>query len=44
MVLWLTIGAIAAGQHHYFNGGNTNYAKVGTITASILAGPLNIWG
>jgi len=44
VLLWLIIGAIAAGQRHYFSGGNTNCAKVGTITATILAGPLNYLG
>jgi hypothetical protein len=44
LLLWLIIGAIAAGQRHYVSGGNTNCAKVGTITATILAGPLTTWG
>jgi hypothetical protein len=44
VLLWLIIGAIAAGQRHYLSGGNTNCAKVGTITATILAGPLNYLG
>jgi membrane protein YdbS with pleckstrin-like domain len=44
VLLWLIIGAIAAGQRHYFSGTNTNCAKVGTITATILAGPLNYLG
>ena len=44
VLLWLIIGAIAAGQRQYFSGGNTSCAKVGTITATILAGPLNYLG
>ena len=44
LVLWLIIGAIAAGQRHYFSGSNTNCAKIGTITVTVLAGPLNYLG
>jgi hypothetical protein len=35
---------IAAAQRHYFSGSDTNCAKVGTITVTILAGPLNYLG
>jgi hypothetical protein len=44
VVIWLVIGALAAGQRHYFSGSNTNCAKVGTVTVTILAGPLNYFG
>jgi nitric oxide reductase large subunit len=44
LVVWLVIGVIAAGQRHYFSGSDTNCAKVGTITVTILAGPLNYVG
>ena len=44
LVIWLIIGAVAAGQRHYFNGSNTNCAKVGTIALTIVAGPLNYVG
>jgi hypothetical protein len=44
LVIWLIIGAVAAGQRHYFNGSNTNCAKVGTIALTIAAGPLNYVG
>ena len=44
VVLWLVIGAIAAGQRHYYSGNKTNCAGVGTITVTILAGPLNYVG
>jgi hypothetical protein len=44
VVIWLVIGALAAGQRHYFSSADTNCAKVGTITVTILAGPLNYLG
>ncbi|MCW2944176.1 MAG: hypothetical protein JWR24_893 [Actinoallomurus sp.] len=44
LVVWLIIGALAAGQRHYYSGSNTNCAKVGTIALTIVAGPLNYLG
>jgi membrane protein YdbS with pleckstrin-like domain len=44
LVLWLIIGAIAAGQRHYYSGSTANCAKAGTIAVTILAGPLNYVG
>jgi hypothetical protein len=44
VVVWLVIGALAAGQRHYFSGSSANCAKVGTITLTVLAGPLNYVG
>ena len=44
LVIWLIIGAIAGGQRHYYNGSNTNCAKVGTIALTFAAGPLNYVG
>jgi hypothetical protein len=44
LVVWLIIGVVAAAQRHYFSGSATNCAKVGTITVTILAGPLNYVG
>lgn len=44
LVVWLIIGAIAAGQRHYFSGSADNCAKNGTIGVTILAGPLNYVG
>jgi hypothetical protein len=43
LVIWLIIGALAAGQRHYYSG-NANCAKAGTIAVTILAGPLNYTG
>jgi membrane protein YdbS with pleckstrin-like domain len=44
LIVWLIIGAIAAGQRHYYSGSDTNCAKSGTIAVTILAGPLNYIG
>lgn len=44
LIVWLAIGAIAAGQRGYYNGSKTNCAKFGTVTATVLAGPLNYVG
>ena len=43
LVIWLIIGALAAGQRHYYSG-NANCAKAGTIAVTIPAGPLNYTG
>ena len=44
LVVWLAIGAFAAWQRDYFKSDNTNCAKAGSITLTILAGPLNYVG
>jgi hypothetical protein len=44
LVVWLIIGAVAAGQRNYYSGSSANCAKAGTITVTILAGPLNYVG
>ena len=45
VLIWLIIGAIAAGQRGYYNNaGNANCAKAGTILVTIVAGPLNYLG
>jgi hypothetical protein len=44
LVVWLIIGAIAAGQRHYYSGGTASCAKTGTILVTIIAGPLNYVG
>jgi hypothetical protein len=43
LVVWLVIGAFAAGQRHYY-GGSANCGKASTIVVTILAGPLNYVG
>jgi hypothetical protein len=44
LLIWLIIGAIAGGQRHYYDSSTTNCAKAGTITVTVLAGPLNYVG
>jgi hypothetical protein len=44
LVIWLIIGAIAAGQRGYFEGSDTNCAEAGNIVITIIAGPLNYVG
>ena len=44
LVVWLIIGAVAAGQRHYYSGSTTNCAKTSTIAVTIIAGPLNYVG
>jgi hypothetical protein len=44
LIIWLIIGAIAAGQRNYYTSSSENCAKAGTIIVTILAGPLNYVG
>ena len=44
VLVWLLIGALAAGQRHYFAGKNDSCAKAGTVVVTVLAGPLNYVG
>ena len=44
VVIWLLIGAIAAGQRHYYSTSSADCAGAGTIAVTILAGPLNYFG
>ena len=44
LLVWLIIGAIAGGQRHYYDSSTANCAKAGTITVTVLAGPLNYVG
>ena len=44
LLIWLVIGAIAAGQRHYYNGPIGSCTKASTIVVTILAGPLNYTG
>jgi hypothetical protein len=44
VLIWLLIGVLAAGQRHYFNQNNVNCASAGTVTLTIVAGPLNYIG
>ena len=44
VLVWLVIGAIAAGQRGYLSGSDANCAKAGTIAVTVVAGPLNYVG
>lgn len=44
LAAWLIIGAIAAGQRHYYTEPVHNCSKAGTIVVTVLAGPLNYVG
>src|ERR1700722_13450977 len=44
LVIWLIIGAVAAGQRGYYGGSIGSCTKVGTIAVTIIAGPLNYLG
>ncbi|MGH3378510.1 MAG: hypothetical protein ACRDP6_27675 [Actinoallomurus sp.] len=44
VLLWLIIGAIAAGQRHYYTSGPSNCSHAGTLLVTIIAGPLNYTG
>jgi hypothetical protein len=44
LLIWFIIGAIAAGQRHYYDRPVKNCSKGGTIIVTILAGPLNYVG
>jgi hypothetical protein len=45
VLIWLIIGAIAAGQRGYYsNSSATSCAKAGTVIVTIVAGPLNYLG
>ncbi|GAB0103949.1 hypothetical protein JMUB6875_29230 [Nocardia sp. JMUB6875] len=44
LFVWLIIGAVAAGQRHYYDSAPTNCASTGTIAVTIVAGPLNYLG
>jgi hypothetical protein len=44
LVIWLIIGAIAAGQRHYFTSSRPSCTKTSTVIVTIAAGPLNYAG
>jgi hypothetical protein len=44
LLIWLIIGAIAAGQRGYYFSSSASCAHAGTILATIAAGPLNYVG
>ncbi len=44
ILVWLLIGALAAGQRHYYTTSSADCADVGTIAVTILFGPINYVG
>ena len=44
LFVWLLIGALAAGQRHYYAASSANCSGVGTILVTILFGPVNYFG
>lgn len=44
LIIWLIVGAVAAGQRHEFSRVPAGCSQVGTIAVTILAGPLNYIG
>jgi hypothetical protein len=44
VLIWLIIGAIAAGQRGYYKSDSDSCAKASTVIVTIVAGPLNYLG
>jgi hypothetical protein len=44
IVIWLIIGAIAAGQRGYFNSSSTSCETASDTVITVIAGPLNYIG
>ena len=44
VLVWLVVGAVAAGQRGYFTHAAQNCASAGTIALTVIAGPLNYFG
>jgi hypothetical protein len=44
VLVWLIVGAVAAGQRGYFTQASQNCAGAGTIAVTVIAGPLNYFG
>ena len=44
VVIWLAIGAVAAGQRSYFGASPQNCAGGATVAVTVMAGPLNYLG
>ena len=42
--VWLLIGALAAGQRHYYTTSSADCAGAGTIAVTILSGHANYFG
>ena len=44
LLVWLVIGALAAGQRGYYDSSQESCAHGGTIAVTVMAGPLNYVG
>jgi hypothetical protein len=44
VIVWLIIGAFAAGQRGYYGSSSSNCAQAGDTILTIVAGPLNYIG
>jgi len=44
LVIWLILGAVAAGARSEYTNPPVNCSQVGTVAVTILAGPLNWLG
>ncbi|MDV2474513.1 hypothetical protein ACWDTG_25300 [Rhodococcus zopfii] len=44
VLIWLVVGAVAAGQRGYFSNSEQNCAGVATVVVTVIAGPLNYFG
>ena len=44
VIIWLIVGAVAAGQRGYFTHASQNCASTGTIALTVIPGPLNYVG
>lgn len=44
VVIWLAIGALAAGQRGYYSGDEASCVKVSTVVLTVIVGPLNYAG
>ena len=44
VLVWLVIGAVAAGQRGYFTHASQTCSSAGTIAMTVIAGPLNYFG
>ena len=44
VVLWLVIGAVAAGQRGYYDSNSSSCSHLSTTVVTVVAGPLNYVG
>ena len=44
VLIWLVVGAVAAGQRGYFTHAAQTCSSAGTIAVTVIVGPLNYFG